>query len=33
MRKKGLPEITVKAIMSIYDEAKTRFRVGAELSE
>ena len=33
MRKKGLPEISVKAVMSLYDGAITRVRVGTELSE
>ena len=33
MRKKGLPEILVKAVMSLYEEAETRVRVGSGLSE
>ena len=33
MRKKGVPEILVKAVMGLYEGAKTRVRVGAELSE
>ena len=33
MRKKGLPEILVKAVMSLYEGAKTKVRVGSGLSE
>ena len=33
MRKKGLPEILVKAVMSIYEGAETKVRVGSGLSE
>ena len=33
MRKKGLPEVIVRAIMSLYHGAKTKVRVGSELSE
>ena len=33
MKKKGIPERMVKAVMSLYEEAKTRVRVGTELSE
>ena len=33
MRKKGIPEVTVRAAMSLYEGAKTRVRVGLELSE
>ena len=33
MRKKGLPEILVKAVMSLYEEAETKVRVGSGLSE
>ena len=33
MRKKGLPEILVKAVMSLYEGAETRVRVGSGLSE
>ena len=30
---KGLPEILVKAVMSLYKEAETKVRVGSGLSE
>ena len=33
MRKKGLPEIQVKAVMSLYEGAETKDIVGAGLSE
>ena len=33
MRKKGLPEFLVRAVMSPYHEVKTKVRVGSELSE
>jgi len=33
MRKKGLPEIIVKAVMSLYEGVKTKIRVGSGLSE
>ena len=33
MRKKGLPEILVKAVMSLYKGAETKVRVGSGLSE
>ena len=33
MKKKGLPEVTARAVMSLYHEAKTKVRVGSELSE
>ena len=33
MRKKGIPEAMVRAVMSLYEGAKTRVRVGSELSE
>ena len=33
MRKKGIPELMVRAVMSLYEGAKTRARVGLELSE
>ena len=33
MRKKGIPEVMVRAVMSLYEGAKTRVRVGLELSE
>ena len=33
MRKKGLPEIIVKAVMSLYEGAETKVRVGLGLSE
>ena len=33
MRKKGLPEVIVNAVMSLYRGAKIKVRVGSELSE
>ena len=33
MRKKGLPEILVKAVMSLYEGSKTKVRVGPEFSD
>ena len=33
MRKKGLPEILVKAVMSLYKRAETKVRVGSGLSK
>ena len=33
LRKKGLLEVIVRAVMSLYDRAKTKVRVGSELSE
>ena len=33
MRKKGIPEIMVRTVMSLYEGAKTKVRVGLELSE
>ena len=33
MRKKGLPEILVKAVISLYEGAETKVRVGSGLSE
>ena len=33
MREKGLLEIMVRAVMSLYDNAKTRVRVGSAYSE
>ena len=33
MRKKGLSEVIVRAVMSLYDGAKTRVRVGSAYSE
>ena len=33
MRKKGIQEVMVRAVMSLYEGAKTRVRVGLELSE
>ena len=33
MRKKGLPEILVKAVMSLYEGAETKVKVGLGLSE
>ena len=33
MRKKGLPEVIVRAVMSLYHGAQTKVRVGSESSE
>ena len=33
MRKRGISEVMVRAVMSLYEVAKTRVRVGLELSE
>ena len=33
MRMKGIPEVLVRSIMSLYKGAKTRVRVDYELSE
>ena len=33
MRKRGIPEAMVRAVISLYEGAKTRVRVGLELSE
>ena len=33
MRKRGIPEAMVRAVMSLYEGEKTRVRVGLELSE
>ena len=33
MRKKGIPEVLVRSVMSLYEGAKTRVRVDTELSE
>ena len=33
MRKKGLPKVIVRAMMSFYHEAKTKVRVESRLSE
>ena len=33
MRKKGLPELIVRPVMSLYHETKTKVRVGSELLE
>ena len=33
MKKKGLPKILVKALMSLYERAETKVRVGSGLSK
>ena len=33
MRKRAIPEAMVRAVMSLYEGAKTRVRIGLELSE
>ena len=33
MRRKGIPEVMVRAVMSLYEGVKTRVRVGLDLSE
>ena len=33
MRKKKIPDVLVRSVMSLYEEAKTRVRVDSELSE
>ena len=33
IRKRGIPEVMVRAVMSLYEGARTRVRVGLELSE
>ena len=33
MRKKGLPEILVKVVISLYEGSKTKDKVGSEFSE
>ena len=33
MRKSAIPAVMVRAVMSLYEGAKTRVRVGLELSE
>ena len=33
MRKKGLPEVIVRAVMSLHHGTKTKVRVGSELSQ
>ena len=33
MRKKGIPEVLVRSVMSLYEGAKARVRVNSELSE
>ena len=31
--KKGLPEVLLKAVMSLYESSKTKVKVGSEVSE
>ena len=33
MRKKGIPKVLVRSVMSLYEGAKTRVRVDSELSD
>ena len=33
MRKKGIPEVLVRSVMSLYERAKTRVRVDSEMSD
>ena len=33
MRKKGIPQVLVRSVMSLYEGAKTRVRVDFEMSE
>ena len=33
LRKKGIPEVLVRSVMSLYEGARTRVRVDSELSE
>ena len=33
LRKKGLPEILVKVVISLYEVSKTKVKVGSKLSE
>ena len=33
MRKKGIPEVLVRSVMSLYEAAKTRVSVDYELSD
>ena len=33
MRKKGIPEVLVRSVISLYERAKTRVRVDSELSD
>ena len=33
MRKKGIPDVLVRSVMSMYEGVKTRVRVESELSE
>ena len=33
MRKKGLPEVIVRAVMNLYHGAKTKVQVGSELAK
>ena len=32
MRKKGIPEVVVRSVMSLYEGARTRVRVDSEMS-
>ena len=33
LKKKELPEILLKAVMSLYESSKTKFKVGSEFSD